>query len=328
MKVKIFTEGGGNIGFGHLSRCISLYDEVSSRGITVEVFVSGDVNNIGFIKERNVINENWLNKDYLNNNITTEDYVIVDSYNAEKVLYEIIASKAKKTLYIDDYNRIDYPKGIIVNPALDTCNITYNKSFENDLLIGSKYVILRSSFIGLNNKVVRKKVQRILVMLGGTDVKSITEQIIYKICNNERQNIIFDIIVPNSQFEQMKKYENQVNLNIYTNINEDEMSQLMINSDFAITAAGQSIYELMATNTPFIAIKVIDNQDNNIQSIKKHISSKIVIDCNKDNFLEDLKEIYEKMKLYDTRKLISDKMKNIIDGAGRKRIIDALIGEN
>jgi spore coat polysaccharide biosynthesis predicted glycosyltransferase SpsG len=40
--------------------------------------------------------------------------------------------------------------------------------------------------------------------------------------------------------------------------------ELMVKSDLAITAAGQTIYELLATQTPFIPIKVIENQENNV----------------------------------------------------------------
>ena len=43
MKVFIITEGSKNIGFGHITRCISLYQAFEERGIIPEFII----NNLG-----------------------------------------------------------------------------------------------------------------------------------------------------------------------------------------------------------------------------------------------------------------------------------------
>ena len=48
MRVKIFTEGGKDIGLGHISRCSSLYNEIANRGIRVDFIVYGDIGKIDF----------------------------------------------------------------------------------------------------------------------------------------------------------------------------------------------------------------------------------------------------------------------------------------
>lgn len=40
-RVIIFTEGGQDIGFGHLTRCSALYDEIDKRGIEVVLVIYG-----------------------------------------------------------------------------------------------------------------------------------------------------------------------------------------------------------------------------------------------------------------------------------------------
>ena len=42
MRVFIITEGGRNIGFGHITRCISLYQAFERRKIIPELIVNGD----------------------------------------------------------------------------------------------------------------------------------------------------------------------------------------------------------------------------------------------------------------------------------------------
>src|SRR5690554_6452447 len=105
MKVKILTEGGKNIGYGHITKCIALYDEIQNRKNEVELIIQGDLENIVLLKGKNFRNENWISIDYLNRILTDEDYVIVDSYKAQTEHYEKISTKSKKALYIDDIRR-------------------------------------------------------------------------------------------------------------------------------------------------------------------------------------------------------------------------------
>jgi spore coat polysaccharide biosynthesis predicted glycosyltransferase SpsG/RimJ/RimL family protein N-acetyltransferase len=323
MKVKIFTEGGKDIGLGHISRCSSLYDEISSRGIAVDFIVFGDVSDVSFLTGIQVKNENWLDKEYLIKDISKEDYVIVDSYRADMEIYEIIALNSKKALYIDDIGRLDYPGGIIVNPALDSNHISYSSSSENILLTGPKYVILRSSFIGLDRKFIKNDVSSVLIMMGGTDIRNITSLIIDKICK-ENKSISFNVVFGNSKFE-LSKNINLKNVSYHANLTEEEMSRIIHKADLAITAAGQTIYELIATQTPFIAVQIIDNQKNNIASIKKHISPEVLLRYDDDYFIENLQKTFEDIKDIEFRKSIVGKMNRIIDGLGRKRIVSALL---
>ena len=42
MKVFIITEGGKNIGFGHITRCLSLYQAFEERGNKPKFIINGD----------------------------------------------------------------------------------------------------------------------------------------------------------------------------------------------------------------------------------------------------------------------------------------------
>jgi spore coat polysaccharide biosynthesis predicted glycosyltransferase SpsG/RimJ/RimL family protein N-acetyltransferase len=326
MKVKIFTEGGKSIGYGHLSRCIALYDEIQNRSIEVELIIYGDVGNIGLLKGKVFRNEDWINIEYLEKTLSSEDYVIVDSYKADIEHYEKIALKSKRALYIDDNGRIEYPRGIIVNPAIDSSHIDYSYMPEERVLKGSKYVILRPAFRYIENKKLQENVRRIVVIMGGTDIRNITTKIVNNICE-VNQNIIFDVVVDDFQFEKLSSINKIENVNYHKDLSEIEMKQIMLSADMAISAAGQTIYELIATQTPFIAIQVAENQQNNIDSLKEQLPSQIVLRYDDENLIEKLQEKILEIKGCEFRKKISEGMKNIIDGNGSKRIIDALLSE-
>jgi spore coat polysaccharide biosynthesis predicted glycosyltransferase SpsG len=327
MKVKIFTEGGSSIGLGHISRCSSLYDQIASRGIDVEIIIYGDIKDIDFLNGEIVKNNNWLSDDYLNSYIKNTDYCIVDSYLASKDLYQIISNKSKKAIYIDDNARIEYPVGIIVNPSLSVDNINYPRNGGTIFLLGAKYIILRSPFVNAERKTIHKNVKEVFVSMGGSDYRNLTPMILNDICIKHPE-IKFNVVVGNA-FHNVDLIESirLNNIELHYNIGAELMKSLMLKSDFAITAAGQTIYELLATQTPFIAIKIIDNQSNNINGLKKISPQLGIIEYNDEYFIEKLDIEFKAMLSHAQRESYLNLCKNKVDGLGSKRIIDILLRE-
>ena len=326
MKVKIFTEGGKDIGFGHISRCSSLYNEVVNRGILVDFIVYGDIEDVDFLNGINSMNEKWLDKEYLLNNISSDDYVIVDSYKAAKETYEIISRISKKALFIDDIGRIAYPEGIIVNPSLDASHIDYSQSPNSTLLSGPEYVILRPQFCNIKRENISNEVKRVLITMGGTDIRGLTPLIIGNICRN-MLDIEFDIVIGSENMDKIKsQFSEMSNITFHNNLGSTQMMELMMSSDLAITAAGQTIYELLATQTPFIPIQVIENQKFTVSTILEKDIVRKVISWSSKSLSEGIIREIEVLKDEMYRKKFIYKNSNLIDGKGSGRIIDELMG--
>lgn len=325
MKLKIFTEGGQNIGYGHISRCSSLYDEVVNRGLNAEIIINGKFDGIELLKDKNIVYENWLSEDYMINHVTNDDLVIVDSYLADLDLCKSISKETNKVLFIDDNGRIDHPKGIIVNPSLSIDSIDYSKKIKNRVIYGRDYIILREPFKNIERTNFNNSVEKVLITLGGTDILGLIPVIIENIIK-ENSDLEFYIVLGTDDFEKyIDKYLSIKNIKMYKNLSALEMKDLMLSVDMAITGAGQTIYELMATKTPFIAIQIIDNQKNNVNSIKKYFSHEFIIeDCQVD-FSLTFMDKFEKMLELNNRKKIIKIMEDINLGYGAKNIISELV---
>lgn len=326
MKVKIFTESGNEIGLGHISRCSSLFDEVKSRGIDVEFIVYGNIKHLDVFNGIPAKFENWLSTEYLNRCIGSTDYCIVDSYLANIELYELISLKARKALYIDDFARVKYPLGIVVNPALYADNICYPIEDDNAYLLGSEYIILRKPFIYAKHSSIKEEVKEVLVTMGGSDIRNLTHRVMNQICVNY-PNIKFNIVV-SDDFQNIESINQNKfsNIQLFYNVNAELMKSLMVQSDFAITAAGQTVYELLATNTPFIPIKIAENQCNNIEGLKRINVNNVFINYNDVNAMEKLELEFVKLLDYEERIRLASLYKNRVDGFGSKRIINSLLG--
>ncbi len=327
INVKIFTEGGSSMGLGHLSRCSSLYDELVNRGIKVELIVYGDLDSSNFLQGKSILNINWLSGNYLDSYIDSTDYCIVDSYKASKELYQVISGKSKRALFIDDNVRVEYPEGIIVNPSLNCDNLIYPIDEKKLYLLGQKYIILRRPFLNVKRNSIGERVKKVLITMGGSDVRNLTPRILNTFCRKHPE-IKFTVIIGNSfnNREAIKdiKFDN---IRIYHNADAELMKKLMLRSDLALTAAGQTIYELLATQTPFIAIKIADNQNNNINGLKKINPMQIIIEYGRDDFNETLQKGFTEMLKLEKRKEFFDCYLNGVDGLGSKRIIDRLISD-
>ena len=310
-RVVIFTEAGQNIGFGHLTRCLALYDEIDKRGIEVILVVFGKEIEKLLSKSKNRIVD-WKDLEFLRNFLNQTDYVIIDSYLATMEVYDFCSKNTAKCLYIDDINRINYPKGIILNPSLSG-NVKYNT--ENKILQGKDYIILRKEFTGEKIPHFEKEID-VLITLGGTDIRNLVPKLLDILKSiNAKLKIA---VVMGKISEDIKKLETDY-IKIFSNIEALEMRNFILKSKFIICGCGQSIYEMLALKANFLPILIIDNQEKNKEFLLKTKFVEDVLDYNE-----------EKEKFYDAilKQLFLERNNNIIlDVNGSKRVIDFFLEE-
>lgn len=271
-RVIIFSEAGQNIGFGHLTRCSALYDEIHKRGIEVILVVFGkEIKNL-LGKRKNILVD-WKNLEFLRSFLNKTDYVIIDSYLATLEVYNFCSKNTAKCLYIDDTNRINYPHGIILNPSLSE-NIKYNT--KNKILQGKDYIILRKEFTEEKIPHFEKEID-VLITLGGTDIRNLIPRLldILKSINDKLKVVV----VIGKMSENIKKLETDY-IEIFSNIEALEMRNLILKSKFVICGCGQSIYEMLALKAIFLPILIIDNQVSNKEGLLKYQKNIKVIDWN------------------------------------------------
>lgn len=324
MRVLIFTECGSQIGLGHISRCASLYDELEDRGIDAELILYGNAMDIEIIKNKNYQYIDWISVDFIHHYVKEDDYCIVDSYLADERLYRVIVDRACKCLFIDDNGRIQYPSGIVINPSLSRSDL-YSYLSTDDVLMGPEYIILRRPFVQVTREPLRPIVQEALITLGGSDIHNITQTVLKEICD-QYPAILFNVIIGNTfkNIDEIKAI-NRNNVCFHENVSAEEMKNIMENCDLAITAAGQTIYELISTQTPFIPIRVIENQDNNVVGLLEFNLVETVLDYFSSDFWVKLRDEFERQLSLSARSVRYHSCIGVIDGLGSKRIIDRLV---
>lgn len=326
MKVSIITEGFENTGYGHITRCISLYQAFMDRNIIPTIYVNGDEKSKSFLINVNYELINWLTHPaQLIKKILNSDIVIIDSYNAGKEFYENISRFTKLLLMIDDYVRIDYPPGIVLNGSINAEFLPYPKKLNTEYLLGTKYIPIRKAFWDITNRKYKSELHSILITFGGQDIRNLTIPVL-KAITDYTPELKISVVFGNkdgSRFAELKsKYPDA---EFYYSIDEYEMKELMINCDVAISAAGQTLYELAVTGTPTIAIAVAENQRNNINEWHKAGFILEPIFYNDINCIKKIIEQLNKLKSIRLRKKLGNSGKIKVDGQGSKNVVNYLI---
>jgi UDP-2,4-diacetamido-2,4,6-trideoxy-beta-L-altropyranose hydrolase len=323
MKVFILTEGGGNAGLGHITRCTSIYQAFEEVGIRPEFIVNGDETILGFVKDKNCRIFDWLNnRESLFALVRDADIVFIDSYLAGYDLYEAVYKRAKIVVYLDDAKRIDYPPGVVLNGDVCAEQMCYPEKKGTDYLLGSSFALLRKAFWAVPPKVTRDRISDVLITLGGACSGVFIKEVLSFLLRRFA-GFTYHIVLSSQRPEDCNA-EFDAGVRMYSNLREFEMCELMLKCDICISGGGQTTYELTRVGVPTIGICFAENQRLNLESWR----DKGVIEYSgwydDEDLLEKIAGAIGKFISYGERVKRSKIGRNYIDGQGAKRVVSVL----
>ncbi len=326
-KVAILTEAGKDVGFGHVTRCLGLYEALRAAKTKVFFIVNDNKEVVERLADINILT--YSISDGYNAAVSLTkgmDVVIIDSYRIEKNLYSEAAKSIGLLVSIDDYNRIEYPQGIVVNGSVYAEEIDYPETKVVEYLLGTAYIPLRKEFRSIKPKKIKDKIKTVLIIFGGYDpngmVDKIKELVLSKF-TDVRLNLICG--APLSKKEKSKN-KNDKNKS-YFNLEAKKVSELMKEADIAISAGGQTLYELASTGTPTIGVCVADNQMGNLKGWSKCGFLEYCGWYNDPSLLPNLEIALEKLNDSKIRKKMGSAGRRLVDGKGAKRVVEKILGE-
>ncbi|EMJ56425.1 pseudaminic acid biosynthesis-associated protein PseG [Leptospira interrogans serovar Valbuzzi str. Duyster] len=278
-KVFIFTECLTFTGLGHLGRCTALAEILQEAGRDAEIVLHTDGTGLGGQISVPIRALDWKNLKMLSDFLNQENsqIVFVDSYLADIQVYETIHQKVRKLICIDDTNRILYPeKSIILNPGLGGTYLDYDKE-QNQIFTGIEYVLLRKPYReDFERPNVREKVESILITLGGSDQLNLVPKIL-EILTKIKPEWGKEVVI-GSSFQNIKEIESIMDKNtkLHLRMSASEMRDLMLSVDLAVTAGGQTTYELAKCAVPMIIIETAENQKLNVQTWHEYCGIPII----------------------------------------------------
>ncbi|OGM03351.1 MAG: hypothetical protein A2008_10650 [Candidatus Wallbacteria bacterium GWC2_49_35] len=351
MKTLILTEGGSVSGNGHITRCLSFCHELISKGAapvlvikpdqTGEAAVLETVNITGLAVEQfdwhdlkklkdftahfiGGIRSSEQKKDATRNgtgNIKCGLNVIADSYKADFDVYAYLCDISDNQIFFDDYNRIDYPGGHVLNGAVSAAKIAYAGGRGVNYLLGPSYQPIRIEFANSSPVKIKKKVLKVLITLGGSDsdevCKRILEALVEKFADIEKKIVTGR---PLNGLEEIKKNAGE-NAHFHSGLSAAQMAALMSESDIAVSAGGQTLYELARLGVPTIAFIMAENQRNNVNGFLELRAVENGGESADSGFENKIARAMAGLISCDRRRELSEIFRKIVDGQGVSRCI-------
>ncbi len=327
MKILFRLNAGNQNGFGHLTRCLAIAEELIRKDVKFYFLIKSDNSHAisDFLLNEGVSRELYS---FFSADITKKEdaeqliklykqdfsFLVLDHYDHDKEYCQKLSEAGVKWAQFDYAATTEIIADIIINTNIGADRSMYlNLVRPNTVLcIGYKYAILRDSILGKEKDSVKN---HILISMGGgkSNVINLLESVI-----KEETKFIFHIIARDSIVN--KKLSKNTNVCVYENISN--IGEVYRKVQIAIVAGGVTTFELAYLDIPMIIIPIANNQIQNTIAWTKHKFARSY--TNVQDFITEVKKtglqsiVSAIMHQFQCKKVI-------IDGLGKQRIVKTII---
>jgi len=289
----IRTDANKEIATGHMMRCLSVANACLQKGMQVCFVVSDEESKSVFdalvrdtvsLPTSSALAVRVLSTGVYHNLeqelaeltdmivINKAAVLLLDSYFVTPAYLEAIR-KVSRIAYMDDLRSFDYKVDLLINYDIIPDNMLseYRMSYQNagKCLLGGLYTPLRSQFLhqrfavreftesACTSNLHSTQIPAVLVTTGGSDP--------YHFCLHfleaaKHLPLTFHVVIGRLNTDKEALAEAFSLCNVIFHENVSDMASLMAECDFAVSAAGTTLYELCALGVPTVSYTMADNQ--------------------------------------------------------------------
>jgi UDP-2,4-diacetamido-2,4,6-trideoxy-beta-L-altropyranose hydrolase len=257
MRIAFLPDGGPKSGLGHLGRCVAIAWAIRRVAGQRPVFVIGDAGGRAWVRERGFRAEPSLRGRW--------DLVILDSYLRTESDVRELRKQAVALAVIDDRGRVPKNADWVINTTVRARRFSYTKARPGRLLLGPKFHPLRTEFA--SRRPVSKpasEVRNVLISVGGTDGRGLITNITEEIKGMFPEGRIHVLVGPF-----FSKTPRASGRKVVYHRSPANLRAILSRMDLAISAAGQTLFELAYMGIPTMAIEIAPNQRENIKGFSE-----------------------------------------------------------
>ena len=332
------VDAGVHIGLGHFQRCLALATALKKCSAEISFLVnenqcnSDRIGRWGFTSQPLHEVPSWTIED-AKATIGTAihqgcDRVVVDSH---EVPADYLAMLTDSELFIiarDDLALSNFPCHMVFNGNADARQLPYHSTNGDTVfLLGPEYAVLGPQYHGTSGRGINTAVQNILITMGGEDRYNLVPDILGLLDKMPGDFSVTTVIGPFSQnVTEVESAAKRAQRTVKLSYSLDSLRDMIVEADMAISAAGQTLYDLACTGCPTVAIKVAGNQIGQTRAFEEAGFLRVAGDAEKDDVLPPLREVISSLLSdREARTAMSGVGRRLVDGQGAMRVAKEIL---
>lgn len=331
-------DGSARIGFGHISRCLALATALKSAGALRSRFVSRDLHPLVRKKVLDAGYE-WQGLPWnigsdrdLRQTILAASgrrcVLFTDSHSLSESYYEALVAAGIPVVSFDDNAEVRFASHIVINHNIAAPEYRYRTARHTRLMLGLKYLPLRTAFQSLldRQRRIRKNVRNVVVTLGGVLQLEPTLRVLRGLRDwanrhDVRVTLIVGLRAPNRVLGQVRRELPRLGRLV---VDPSDFVHLIWGADIALVNGSVTAYEGAALGTPLIVMAVDKNQRQAVIGFEKCRAAVTLRTANgfeAESVGAAVSNLAADMGL---RSKLSRGGQRLVDGRGAERIIGAV----
>lgn len=271
--VAIRTAAGPGIGLGHARRCLTLAGALREIGAECVFVFAGDRRACEWLEASDF---EVAPVDPAHDPAATLErcralrarVIVVDAPSLGTAYVTALTRADLRVVVIDDVADHELPVDLVINAGAGAERLPYRGAPRTRFLLGPRYALLRPQFAHVGSRSIADQAARVLVTVGGGDPLDLTARLVEwtaRALGTVVQDVVVGPLTGRSDALQMA-VERAVG-RVVLHENPKDMASLMVAADMAVCSGGQTTYELAATGTPAVAVRLADNQTASLTAL-------------------------------------------------------------
>ena len=271
----IRADANARIGTGHLMRCLALAQGWKARGRQATFITACESEGLRHRlsdEDFQVITLEQSHPNPADWGATSQAlaahpgaWVVLDGYHFDPAYQRQIKETGHRLLVIDDMAHLDhYYADLVLNQNINAERSRYSCELYTHLLLGTRYVLLRSEFLAWREwqREVPQVARKVLVTLGGSDPNNQTLKVIQAMQQIAVDGLEAVVVVgaSNPHFQELQSVARNSQFTIRLVRNVADMPELMAWADVAISAGGSTCWEMCFMQVTGLLLVTVDHQ--------------------------------------------------------------------
>lgn len=306
------ADASADIGFGHVMRTMALAEQAQERGMEVRYTGQHSHGAVRAITDRGFTVTPEL-EDRWPADLGGDDVAVLDGYRFGPADHLAARQRGARVVAMDDLGEGRYPVDVLVHQNLAP-ETSFDVEDDTAVLVGPEFALVRREF--RSHRRIRVKGRRLLITLGGSDTAAMSADIAAWANSHPQRWDITVLLGPEAPDIQAADVD--------VVRAPGDVGAVFDTADVAIAAAGATTWELCCMGIPALLIQVADNQRHIGRPVGQRgaavfLGARPVCEAR-------LHQGLDRMADTATRRQISQRAMQLVDGRGTERVLDAALG--